>query len=73
LVPPEEPLVLGVAIAEMLALRAEERAAIGVRARMTIGQRYSVERMVESYAQLYRTMVGKPLNVVIDEGHREAA
>ncbi len=73
LVPPEEPLALGAAIAEMLALKVEKRAEIGLRARTRITQRYSVERMVERYAQLYRTMVEGPLSGALDEACRVAA
>lgn len=73
LVPSEEPLVLGVAISEMLSLSAEERAEIGLRARTRIGQRYSVERMVERYAHLYRTVVDGPSAAILEEMRREAA
>jgi glycosyltransferase involved in cell wall biosynthesis len=73
LVPPEEPLELGVAISEMLSLGADQRAEIGLRARTRIGQRYSVERMVERYAHLYRTVVYGPSAAILEEMRKEAA
>lgn len=73
LVPPEEPLALGVAIAEMLSLGAEGRGTIGLRARTRVWQRYSFERMVERYAQLYMAMVEVPSITTLNEVRKEAA
>jgi glycosyltransferase involved in cell wall biosynthesis len=73
LVPSGEPFALGAAISEMLSLSGERRAAIGVRGRMRIEERYSFERMVDRYATLYSGMIERSGISRTDEVYRAAA
>ncbi|MFN3486623.1 MAG: glycosyltransferase, partial [Planctomycetota bacterium] len=55
LVPPKDPGALAAALVELA--RAPERAgALAARARAEVRERFSVDRMVASYAQLYRRL-----------------
>ncbi len=52
-VPPEDSAALAAAQSEILALTAAERAALGLRARQRISDRYSLQAVVEQYAGLF--------------------
>jgi glycosyltransferase involved in cell wall biosynthesis len=57
-VAPDDPAVLAHGIAELLALSAEARMALGERARARIESRFSVPAMVAAYERLYGELVG---------------
>ncbi len=57
-VPPDDPVLLGHALGDVLALSPETRAALGARARQRIETLFSVPAMVAAYEALYRELVG---------------
>ena len=56
-VPPRDPVALANAWMELLGLSQEERRSLGSKARQRIVDHYSLERMAESYSQLYRDII----------------
>ena len=57
-VPPRDPIALASAIKRVLALEAGDRAALGERDRSVIASRWSLEKMIEGYCDVYRWLVG---------------
>jgi glycosyltransferase involved in cell wall biosynthesis len=57
-VPPSSPEALAAAWVELLSLPADERRALGNEARKRIENLFSLEKMGEAYAQLYRDIIG---------------
>jgi glycosyltransferase involved in cell wall biosynthesis len=53
IVPPQNPVQLAHAILQLLALPAVDRQAMGQQGRHTIEQRYSLEKMLQSYLQIW--------------------
>jgi glycosyltransferase involved in cell wall biosynthesis len=58
LVPPDNPAELARALELALALPDDARARLAVRARRLVQRRFSIERMVESTAAVYRELLG---------------
>lgn len=59
-VPPGDAAALAGAMAEALALPANERAALGTRARTFVTARYSVEVMTAATLEVYRSLAARP-------------
>ena len=57
-VPARDPERLGEAIVELLSLPTERRRAIGAAARERIQYEFSMERMINRYTDLYRSLAG---------------
>jgi glycosyltransferase involved in cell wall biosynthesis len=57
-VPPGKPEALAAAWAEMLMLTPEERQRMGQAARRRVRERYSLERIADDYAAVYRKAAG---------------
>jgi glycosyltransferase involved in cell wall biosynthesis len=56
-VPPRDAAALANAWMELLSLSQDERRWLGIKARQRIINQYSLERMAESYSQLYRDII----------------
>jgi glycosyltransferase involved in cell wall biosynthesis len=59
-VPPSDPAALACAMLEMLALDADARCALGVRARERIVQHYALQQAVARYSALYADLLPAP-------------
>jgi glycosyltransferase involved in cell wall biosynthesis len=57
-VPPRQPEALAAAWQELLQLDPEERAGLGGRARQRVMDLFSLDRMADAYAELYRDIIG---------------
>jgi glycosyltransferase involved in cell wall biosynthesis len=57
-VPPRQPAALAAAWEGLLGLAPDERERLGARARRRVLDRFSLERMADAYAQLYRDIIG---------------
>lgn len=57
-VPPADPAALAEALADVLALDADERAALGGRGRERVRERYSLTAVADAYARLYEDVAG---------------
>jgi glycosyltransferase involved in cell wall biosynthesis len=58
-VPPSDSRALASAIVELLKLPPRERSALGLSARRSIEERYSLPAIVKQFESLYRKVVGK--------------